>query len=195
MGQGGFPELPAGQDLPAFPGGEGFPGFPGGNVGGGPTSGSAIPSMGGMGAMAGSSAAPSAAVITKLTEDADRYTWVAATSGSMAAAPYQLAAQRPVMPIGGFSSTDPAPTLDQFKQYVADHRIHWFIGGGMGAMSGRGGAGAQMPGEQAGGVTPGGLPGGGGSAQAISQWVAQNFTATTIDGVTLYDLSQPNAGS
>ena len=36
------------------------------------------------------------------------------------------------MPIGGFNGSDPSPTLAQFQQYVADGRIHWFIGGGAG---------------------------------------------------------------
>jgi hypothetical protein len=140
--------------------------------------------------MSGSSAPPSAAVVAALTEDADHYTWVGATLGSMGAAPYQLAAQRPVMPIGGFSTTDPSPTLDQFEQYVVDHEIHWFISGGMGSMFGSGGAAGQ-----GGGLPQGAGPGGGGSGQAISQWVTQNFTPTTIDGVTLYDLTQPKATS
>jgi hypothetical protein len=70
------------------------------------------------------------------------------------------------MAIGGFNGSDPSPTHAQFKQYVADGQIHWFIaGGGMG-----------------------GGPAGNGS-NAISQWVEDNFTATTVDGVTLYDLS------
>ncbi len=33
-----------------------------------------------------------------------------------------------------------------------------------------------------------GGPGGNGSNE-IAQWVEENFTATTVDGVTLYDLS------
>lgn len=32
--------------------------------------------------------------------------------------------------------------------------------------------------------------GGSQAASQISQWVAQNFTAKTVDGVTLYDLSE-----
>ncbi len=28
-----------------------------------------------------------------------------------------------------------------------------------------------------------------GTATAISTWVTENFTATTVDGVTLYDLT------
>ena len=34
------------------------------------------------------------------------------------------------MAIGGFNGTDPTPTLAQFEQYVAQGRIHYFMGGG-----------------------------------------------------------------
>ena len=34
------------------------------------------------------------------------------------------------MAIGGFNGTDPSPTLAQFQQYVAEGKIHYFIGGG-----------------------------------------------------------------
>ncbi|MBM4522235.1 glycosyl transferase [Rhodococcus hoagii] len=101
-----------------------------------------------------------------LRERADDYTWVAAAIGSNSAAGYQLATERPVMPIGGFNGSDPSPTLEQFQQFVADGRIHYFLAGGMG---GRGGE---------------------GTASAISEWVQANFAPTTVDGVVLYDLTQ-----
>ncbi|MDJ0112678.1 glycosyl transferase, partial [Rhodococcus erythropolis] len=44
-------------------------------------------------------------------------TWSAATNGSQSAATYELASDTAVMAIGGWSS-DPAPTLDQFIEYV-----------------------------------------------------------------------------
>src|SRR3546814_20555403 len=56
-------------------------------------------------------------------------TWSAATNGSQSAATYELASNTAVMAIGGWSS-DPAPTLDQFIQYVADGKIHYYIAGG-----------------------------------------------------------------
>lgn len=103
-----------------------------------------------------------------LATDAGSYTWVAAAIGSNTASGYQLATELPVMAIGGFNGSDPSPTLAQFKQYVADGEIHWFIGGG----SGRSGPNA-----------------GGGTSSEITTWVTENFTAQTVDGVTLYDLS------
>ena len=74
------------------------------------------------------------------------------------------------MAIGGFNGTDPTPTLAQFEQYVAQGRIHYFLGSG----DGFGG-------------------GGSGTSSEIAQWVEQHFTATTVDGVTVYDLTQPAA--
>ena len=71
------------------------------------------------------------------------------------------------MAIGGFNGTDPAPTLAQFEQYVAQGRIHYFLGSGGGPGSGSGTSGA------------------------IAQWVEQHFTSTTVDGVAVYDLTQP----
>jgi hypothetical protein len=70
------------------------------------------------------------------------------------------------MPIGGFNGSDPSPTLAQFEKYVANGQIHYFIASGG---AGRG-------------------PGGNGSS-SITQWVEANFTAKTVSGVTLYDLS------
>ena len=70
------------------------------------------------------------------------------------------------MAIGGFNGTDPTPTLAQFEQDVAQGRIHYFIGSG-------------------------GFGGGSGTSSQISQWVEQHFTSTRVDGVTVYDLTQP----
>ncbi|WP_181697120.1 glycosyltransferase family 39 protein [Nocardia sp. GTS18] len=100
-------------------------------------------------------------VIALLTADADNYTWIAAATGSNSAATYQLATELPVMSLGGFNGSDSFPTLAQFEQYVADGRIHYFIAGG--------GPGAR-------------------GDDAIAAWVAANFTAVQVDGVTVYDL-------
>jgi hypothetical protein len=111
---------------------------------------------------------------------------VAAAVGSNTAAGYQLASQQPVMAVGGFNGTDPSPTLAQFKAYVAAGRIHYFIAGAQG-----GGATLQgTPGTRTGTTFVGGaMSPGGQSSSGIAAWVAANFTAKTVDGVTLYDLS------
>jgi 4-amino-4-deoxy-L-arabinose transferase-like glycosyltransferase len=114
---------------------------------------------------------PSAALTALLKKDADSYTWTAAAIGSNTAAGYQLASQQPVMAVGGFNGSDQSPTLAQFEKYVADGDIHYFIAGGQGFAG------------------PGGMSAGGSTSSAISSWVSATFTATTVGGVTVYDLS------
>jgi hypothetical protein len=114
---------------------------------------------------------PSDELIAALTADADSYTWIAATVGAQQAAGTQLATEEPVMPIGGFNGTDPSPTLEEFQALVADGEIHWFYGGS-GFGPGRGGSDA---------------------GSDIADWVTATFTAVTIDGTTLYDLTSPTA--
>ena len=108
-----------------------------------------------------------------LKADASHYTWVAATVNSNSAAGYQLASDDPVMAIGGFNGTDPAPTLAQFEKYVSEGKIHYFIGGG-----GAGGFGSGGRGDD---------------ATKITSWVESHFTATTVDGTTIYNLTDPTA--
>ena len=107
-----------------------------------------------------------------LTQDADSYTWIAATTGANTAAGYQLATGDPVMSLGGFNGSDPYPTLEQFQQYVADGQVHYYIAGG--GFGGGGFGGAQN--------------GGASTTSEIQSWVEDTFTATTVDGATLYDL-------
>lgn len=104
-----------------------------------------------------------------LRENAGSYTWAGAAVSSHSANSYQLESEVPVMSIGGFSGGDPAPTLARFQQYVAEHRIHYFLGGG------RGGFGDDRDTESA----------------KITAWVQQHYTATTVDGVAVYDLTAP----
>ena len=113
---------------------------------------------------------PGANVTAALRANADDYTWAAATVGSSNAAGYQLETGNPVMAVGGFNGTDPAPTLAQFQDYVAEGRIHYFIDSEI-----MRGFGSEKTGSDA--------------ASDIAAWVAANYTATTIDGVTLYDLT------
>jgi len=89
--------------------------------------------------------------------------WSAAVNGSQTAAGYILNTDTAVLAIGGFSG-DPYPTLEQFQDYVAAREISYYISGG-GTGGGRAGVGS-----------------------AIDEWVQANFTASTIGGVTVYDL-------
>ncbi|MCI4082459.1 glycosyltransferase family 39 protein [Streptomyces sp. MMS21 TC-5] len=173
--------VPPGQGQGGMPGADGSGaeragGFPGGMTGGGPGGGA-----GGLlnGARVGAEAKAA------LTADADSYTWAAAAIGSQNAASYQLASGVPVMPIGGFNGSDPSPTLEQFKQYVRDGKIHWFIGQGGGGTA----AGAGEDGGRRGGGGPGG-PGGGTSSE-IENWVKATYKESTVGGATFYDLTVP----
>jgi 4-amino-4-deoxy-L-arabinose transferase-like glycosyltransferase len=111
---------------------------------------------------------PGSAVVAVLSSHAGSYEWVAATVDANNAAGYQLATGDPVMAIGGFNGTDPAPSLAQFQSYVRDGKVHYFIAGG-----GRGGADS-----------------GDTSAAQITSWVQSSFSSQTVDGVTVYDLTQ-----
>jgi hypothetical protein len=126
--------------------------------------------MGGVGGILQASK-PSEAVVAALQKDAGSYRWVAAVVSANQAAGYQLASDRPVMAIGGFNGTDPAPTLEEFKSLVAAGKIHWFITGRGGFGTGPFGGGETSP------------------ASAITSWVTMTFPSTTIDGTTLYDLT------
>lgn len=166
-GQNGFGGAPGGaQGAPGgLPGGA-TNGTTGGQTGGTTGGATAQGGAGGMGGLLGSSTV-SSELSTLLKADASKYTWVAAAVGSNSAAGYQLATQEAVMPIGGFNGSDPSPTLAQFEQYVAQGKIHYFIAGGVGQSNGGSNASSQIAG-----------------------WVEANFTATTVGGVTLYDLTK-----
>lgn len=105
------------------------------------------------------------AVVSRLERDADEFTWVAAVVGSNNAATWQLATGDPVMPVGGYESYDPSPTLEQFQRFVADREIHWWIVGG------------RVAAKQ------------GAESLAIDGWVRSNFSSQLVDGVLMYDLS------
>lgn len=88
--------------------------------------------------------------------------WAAATTGGTQAADLALASGRSVIAIGGWNGGDPAPTLAEFRQYVADGEIAYYVGAG-------------------GGVRPGG-------GSDIDEWVSASFASQDVGGVTVYDL-------
>ncbi|MFF1476223.1 ArnT family glycosyltransferase [Streptomyces sp. NPDC058301] len=165
--QGGGGMVPPGGAPQGGRNGAPFP-FPGGQRPGGAGRGEGGPG-GGMGGLL-NGAQVSGKAKTMLKTDAGSYTWVAAAVGSQNAASYQLATEKPVMAIGGFNGSDPSPTLAQFKKYVAEGKIHYFIGGG-------------------GGMTGG--PGGASGGSSITSWVTATFTKVTVGSATFYDLTAP----
>ncbi|MFT4087635.1 MAG: glycosyltransferase family 39 protein [Gordonia sp. (in: high G+C Gram-positive bacteria)] len=90
--------------------------------------------------------------------------WAAAVSGAQSQASLQLNSGKAVIAIGGFTGSDPAPTLAQFKQWVAQGKIGYYIAGG----------------------------GGGGGPQGssdIATWVSEHYTATKVGNTTVYKLT------
>jgi 4-amino-4-deoxy-L-arabinose transferase-like glycosyltransferase len=119
----------------------------------------------------------SSSALTRLLEaDASSYTWVAAAVGSNSAAGYQLATQEPVMAIGGFNGTDQSMTLAQFESYVSAGKIHYYIPG-----STMGGGGGGFGNSTSSTSTS--------ESSQIQSWVESHYTATTIGGTTVYDLT------
>jgi 4-amino-4-deoxy-L-arabinose transferase-like glycosyltransferase len=102
--------------------------------------------------------------------DATNTPWSAAIDRSSAAAGLELSTNTAVMAIGGFSGTDPAPTLAQFTDDVANHRIAYYV-----AANDKGHG-----------------PGWNGHTHAdIAEWVAATFPAQKVGDVTVYDLAAP----
>ncbi len=135
--------------------------------GGTPSSGPAVASGRGFGRGGGGfgEGQTDAAVIDLLKSTTTK--WAAAQSGAMQSAGLALSSGRPVLAIGGFSGSDPAPTLARFQQYVAAGDIHYFVAGGRG-----------------------GFGGGRGTSGEIQAWVEQNFAPATVGGTTVYDLTK-----
>jgi 4-amino-4-deoxy-L-arabinose transferase-like glycosyltransferase len=165
-GAGGFGGAGAGSQPTGRPATGTFPGGTRGRPGGTAGFGGAGGGFGGL----GGSTQVSSALTTLLKDGASGYRWTAATVSSDSAAPLQLASGQPVMSIGGFNGTDHAPTLAQFERYVADHQIHYFIGANSHSFGGGSGAAAQ-----------------------ITAWVQAHFTAKTVGGETVYDLTSPTS--
>jgi 4-amino-4-deoxy-L-arabinose transferase-like glycosyltransferase len=122
----------------------------------------------------GGSGTVSRALSKLLEAGASGYRWAAATVSSTSAASLELSSDGvPVMAIGGFTGSDPAPTLTEFKQFVSQHKIHYFVTSGSG----------------------GGFGGSSGDSAQITSWVEAHFTAKTVGAMTVYDLTAPKARS
>jgi 4-amino-4-deoxy-L-arabinose transferase-like glycosyltransferase len=124
---------------------------------------------GGGGGGLGGSTTVSSALVKLLEQDASSYKWVAATEGSEAAAPIELATGDAVMAIGGFNGTDPWPTLAAFEAAVAKHQVHYYVGQGSESF------------------------GGGQGSSTIASWVAAHFKSETVGGETVYNLTAPKS--
>jgi len=123
---------------------------------------------GGPGGLGGNTTV-SSALVKLIEQDASKYKWVAATEGSTAAAPIELATGDAVMAIGGFNGTDPYPTLAEFKALVAKGEVHYYVGQGSESF------------------------GGGRGSSSIESWVAAHFKKQTVGGETVYNLTEPTS--
>ena len=150
-------------------------GAPTGSETGGPGSSSASGSSSSSGSAStrpsggGAGGATSSAALTALLSKAGT-TWSAAVNGSQSAATLELSSGTAVMAIGGWSS-DPAPTLAQFKASVAAGEVHYYLSSG----------------------SAGGMGGGSSTASAIETWVKAHYSSTSVGGTTVYDLTSPKA--
>jgi 4-amino-4-deoxy-L-arabinose transferase-like glycosyltransferase len=156
-GQGGAP----GGTPPQ--GGQQPPGMSSATSEGAASEGSVVGSGGGGGG--GQGVASSSELTTLLAATTSR--WSAAVVGDQSAAELELSSETAVMAMGGWSGSDPAPTLAQFEQYVSSGQVRYFIAGG-----GAGGSGQ-----------------GSGTTAQITAWVTSHFTATTVGTQTVYDLT------
>ncbi|MFX1820101.1 glycosyltransferase family 39 protein [Pseudarthrobacter sp. CC4] len=110
---------------------------------------------------------PDPAVVETLAE-ADECTWAAASYASQTAARLQLESGRAVMPLGGFAGSDPSPTLKEFKEKVAAGEICYFV-------------------EQEAFLE---VQASESESTAISRWVHENFSPTSIESTTVYQLTK-----
>jgi 4-amino-4-deoxy-L-arabinose transferase-like glycosyltransferase len=106
------------------------------------------------------------------TRSSSGTTWAAAVATSQTAASLELASGTAVMSTGGWAGSDSAVTLAEFRSNVEQGRIAYYVAGGQG-----GGPGGQSD----------------STSSRIATWVAEHYTATTVGGQTVYDLSAPTS--
>jgi 4-amino-4-deoxy-L-arabinose transferase-like glycosyltransferase len=113
-------------------------------------------------------------LVNFLLANRDSARFVVAVQGSQIAAPLILATGEPVVTMGGFNGSDPAPTLAQFQEMVALRQVRYVLLGNAGL---------------------GPAPGAFAAASAIARWVRGTGElvdpgkhASPIDGLALYQL-------
>jgi hypothetical protein len=128
----------------------------------------AAPSRGAGGGPGGGGSV-STEVINYLVAHQGSAKYLVAASGSQTTAPIVLATGKAVVTIGGFSGSDPAPTVAQLAAMVKAGELKYVLIGGQG-----------------------GGPGGGSSSSDISTWVKAHgkaVTAVSTTSGTLYEVS------
>jgi 4-amino-4-deoxy-L-arabinose transferase-like glycosyltransferase len=82
------------------------------------------------------------ALLKYLVANQGTATWIVAANSAQEAGSIEIATGLPVMAMGGFTGSDPAPTLDQLKSYIASGKLRFVLasggmGGGMGGDTSR----------------------------------------------------------
>jgi 4-amino-4-deoxy-L-arabinose transferase-like glycosyltransferase len=113
------------------------------------------------------------ALLKYLVANRGNATWIVAMNSAQEAGSVELATGLPVMAMGGFTGSDPAPTLDQLRSYIASGKLRFVVaGGGMG-----------------GGLGGGNNATGGTDGTSVTSWVTS--TCKVVDyggsGSSLYD--------
>ncbi|MQY28038.1 ArnT family glycosyltransferase [Nocardia aurantia] len=146
-------------------------------------------------------------------------TWASAINGSSAAAALEIESDKSVMAIGGFSGSDPTPTLAEFQADVKAGKVTYYVVSGQGARGGNDSAadtrsagdnattGRDRAGNGGAGNTTAGNDGNGNGANRnagsgnnsggfgrnqhtdISDWVTATFTPQQVGAATVYNLS------
>ena len=103
------------------------------------------------------------AIINYLVANRGTATWIVAVQSANTAAPIELSTGLPVMAMGGFTGSDPTPTLEQLQADIASGELRFvMVGGG------------------------GGSPGG---SSSVSSWVTTACKVVTVGSSTtsVYD--------
>jgi 4-amino-4-deoxy-L-arabinose transferase-like glycosyltransferase len=151
------------------PSGFGGPGgaSAGGSLPAGPPPTGALPARGGFAGGGPGGDAVSATLVRYLEAHQGSAKYLVAASGSMTTAPIIIQTGKAVVTIGGFTGSDPAPTVSRLEQMVASGELRYVLLGGGGGFGGPGG----------------------GSSQALRTWVQQHGTAVggvSAGNATLY---------
>jgi 4-amino-4-deoxy-L-arabinose transferase-like glycosyltransferase len=112
------------------------------------------------------------ALLSYLVANQGSATWIVAINSAQEAGSIELATGLPVMAMGGFTGSDPTPTLDQLKSYVASGKLRFVLASG-------------------GGFGGGGFGGGSGGVDTSSErttWVTSTCKVVSYGGsASLYD--------
>ncbi len=151
---------------PAGPGGGAFGGSSGA-LPGGPSTG--LPGDGG--GLGGNTS--DTALLDYLVSNRGTATWIVAIDSAQEAGSIEIATGLPVMAMGGFTGSDPTPTLAELQADIAAGKLRFVIAG-----SGSGGLGAGFP----------GAGGAGGADSSVDTWVTATCKAVSYGGsASLYD--------